>query len=162
MKVGHRQPWSERTEAARRPNLASMGIYVFNRPNTSSTWLARNPTATDFGKGDHSPGLETWRQPQSYLLRRTTWEGHGTIGAFYEGHWRSPINQAGLFLSRRKNFRSTTRRVFASQASCWTPGHTKSIIGRGLLAPGPAAFIHCVARCALPGRGRWCVERTPW
>lgn len=72
------------TEAARRPFLASMGIYVFERRDLFDL-LADHPTATDFGQEIIPAALASGRKLQSYLFD-DYWEDIGTIKAFYDAN----------------------------------------------------------------------------
>ena len=71
-------------EALRRPFLASMGIYVFER-ETLFQLLNSNPDATDFGKDIIPAALSTGLRLQSYLFDGY-WEDIGTIKAFYDAN----------------------------------------------------------------------------
>jgi len=71
-------------EARRRPFLASMGIYVFNR-NTLFDLLSSEVEATDFGKDIIPTALSSGLVLKSYLFDGY-WEDIGTIKAFYEAN----------------------------------------------------------------------------
>ncbi len=71
-------------EALRRPFLASMGIYVFER-ETLLTLLSSHPEATDFGKDIIPAALSNGLRLQSHLFDGY-WEDIGTIKAFYEAN----------------------------------------------------------------------------
>ncbi len=71
-------------EAAKRPFLASMGIYVFER-RVLFDLLADHPTATDFGQEIIPAALASGRKLQSYLFD-DYWEDIGTIKAFYDAN----------------------------------------------------------------------------
>ena len=71
-------------EALRRPFLASMGIYVFER-ETLFQLLNSHPDATDFGKDIIPAALSTGLRLQSYLFDGY-WEDIGTIKAFYDAN----------------------------------------------------------------------------
>lgn len=71
-------------EAQRRPFLASMGIYVFDR-NTLYDLLSSHPQATDFGKHIIPTALNSGLHLQSHLFDGY-WEDIGTIKAFYEAN----------------------------------------------------------------------------
>jgi glucose-1-phosphate adenylyltransferase len=71
-------------EAARRPFLASMGIYVFDREVLFGL-LAKHPQATDFGKEIIPAALASGQKLQSYLFD-DYWEDIGTIKAFYDAN----------------------------------------------------------------------------
>ncbi|HVF56950.1 MAG TPA: sugar phosphate nucleotidyltransferase, partial [Pyrinomonadaceae bacterium] len=67
-------------EAARRPFLASMGIYVFNYERLREL-LAANPTWLDFGREIIPAAIKDYNV-QSYLFD-DYWEDIGTISAFH-------------------------------------------------------------------------------
>jgi len=71
-------------EAGRRPFLASMGIYIFDRQALFDL-LANNPQATDFGQEIIPEALASGRKLQSYLFD-DYWEDIGTIKAFYDAN----------------------------------------------------------------------------
>ena len=70
-------------EAARRPYLASMGIYIFD-PTTLSTLLMSDPARTDFGKEIIPQAIPTHKM-QAYCFDGY-WADIGTIRAFYEAN----------------------------------------------------------------------------
>ncbi|MBV9928005.1 MAG: glucose-1-phosphate adenylyltransferase [Acidobacteria bacterium] len=70
-------------EAARRPFLASMGIYVF-KFDWLVELLARDPTWMDFGKQVIPAAIETGNV-QGYLFD-DYWEDIGTISAFHQAN----------------------------------------------------------------------------
>lgn len=71
-------------DASRRPFLASMGIYVFDR-DTLFNLLNSHPQATDFGKDIIPTALSSGLRLQSHLFDGY-WEDIGTIKAFYEAN----------------------------------------------------------------------------
>jgi glucose-1-phosphate adenylyltransferase len=71
-------------EALRRPFLASMGIYVFEREMLFQL-LSSHPEATDFGKDIIPAALSTGLRLQSHLFDGY-WEDIGTIKAFYDAN----------------------------------------------------------------------------
>jgi glucose-1-phosphate adenylyltransferase len=70
------------SEAERRPFLASMGIFLFER-EVLFTLLDRHPQATDFGQEITPAALTSGQLLQSYLFD-SYWADNGTIKAFYE------------------------------------------------------------------------------
>ncbi|MDQ1611012.1 MAG: glucose-phosphate adenylyltransferase [Pyrinomonadaceae bacterium] len=70
-------------EAARRPFLASMGIYVFNYERLREL-LAANPTWLDFGREIIPAAIKDYNV-QSYLFD-DYWEDIGTISAFHSAN----------------------------------------------------------------------------
>ncbi|MFZ9951289.1 MAG: glucose-1-phosphate adenylyltransferase [Vulcanococcus sp.] len=71
-------------EAQRRPFLASMGIYVFERASLFNL-LSSQPDATDFGKEIIPSALSSGLPLHSHLFDGY-WEDIGTIKAFYEAN----------------------------------------------------------------------------
>jgi len=71
-------------QAAQRPFLASMGIYVFER-QVLFDLLASHPDATDFGQEIIPAALASGQRLQSYLFDGY-WEDIGTIKAFYDAN----------------------------------------------------------------------------
>ncbi|PYS47311.1 MAG: glucose-1-phosphate adenylyltransferase [Acidobacteria bacterium] len=70
-------------EAAARPFLASMGIYVF-KYHLLEELLAKDPTALDFGRNIIPDAIECCNV-QAFLFNGY-WEDIGTISAFYEAN----------------------------------------------------------------------------
>ena len=71
-------------EAASRPFLASMGIYVFRKEVLSSLLLSEMPEAADFGKEIIPEAISRYRV-QAHLFDGY-WEDIGTIGSFYRAN----------------------------------------------------------------------------
>jgi len=71
-------------QAEKRPFLASMGIYVFQKDVLRRLLLEENPEAVDFGK-EIIPEALTRYNVQAYLFD-DYWEDIGTIGAFYRAN----------------------------------------------------------------------------
>ena len=90
-------------EAERRPYLASMGIYVFERKILFDL-LDSHPNATDFGQEIIPAALDSGQPLQSYLFD-TYWEDIGTIKAFYDANlaWRMNV-LASAFMMRKLRF----------------------------------------------------------
>jgi glucose-1-phosphate adenylyltransferase len=70
-------------EAARRPFLASMGIYVFKYDRLEA-WLKEDVSWVDFGR-EIIPAASKTDNVQAYLFDGY-WEDIGTIGAFYRAN----------------------------------------------------------------------------
>jgi glucose-1-phosphate adenylyltransferase len=83
-------------EAARRPFLASMGIYVFDFKKLESL-LAENPKWVDFGK-EIIPGAIESGRVQAYVFD-DYWEDIGTISAFHAANldMTAPIPKFNFF-----------------------------------------------------------------
>ena len=71
-------------EAARRPFLASMGIYVFKYDHLEQL-LAEDPKWMDFGKHIIPGAINSSRHVQAHMFDGY-WEDIGTIGAFYRAN----------------------------------------------------------------------------
>ncbi len=71
-------------EAARRPFLASMGIYVFKYDHLEQL-LAEDPAGIDFGKHIIPAAIHSARNVQAHMFDGY-WEDIGTIGAFYRAN----------------------------------------------------------------------------
>lgn len=71
-------------EAQRRPFLASMGIYVFER-NILFRLLANHPQATDFGQDIIPAALTSGEHLQGFLFDGY-WQDIGTIQSFYDAN----------------------------------------------------------------------------
>jgi glucose-1-phosphate adenylyltransferase len=71
-------------EAARRPYLASMGIYVFKYDHLEQL-LAEDPAWMDFGKHIIPAAIQSSRHVQAHMFDGY-WEDIGTIGAFYRAN----------------------------------------------------------------------------
>ena len=106
-------------EAQRRPFLASMGIYVFER-ETLFDLLQRHPEATDFGKDIIPTALGSGLRLQSHLFDGY-WEDIGTIKAFYEATWPSPMISRRS-ASMQRLLRSTPARAICRPARFTMPG----------------------------------------
>ncbi|MDR0363032.1 MAG: glucose-1-phosphate adenylyltransferase [Planctomycetota bacterium] len=83
-------------EAARRPYLASMGIYIFD-PQILRSMLVDNLDQTDFGK-EIIPGAIATHKVQAYCFDGY-WADIGTIRAFYDANLDlvAPIPKFNLF-----------------------------------------------------------------
>ena len=114
-------------EAERRPYLASMGIYVFERKILFDL-LDSHPNATDFGQEIIPAALDSGQPLQSYLFD-TYWEDIGTIKAFYDANLaladerpsfsfydeKAPIYTRSRFLPPSKIHDSSLRRSLVSE-----------------------------------------------
>jgi len=83
MQVDTTQLGLDPAEAARRPFLASMGIYVFKYDRLESL-LAEDPSWVDFGR-EIIPAAIKSGQVQAHMFDGY-WEDIGTIGAFYRAN----------------------------------------------------------------------------
>ncbi len=128
-------------EAARRPFLASMGIYVFSR-ETLFDLLARNPGSTDFGKEIIPTALSRGDNLQSFLFD-DYWEDIGTIGAFYEANLALTDQPRPAFSFYDEKFPIYTRPRYLPPSKLLDTQVTQSIIGEGSLLQA-CSIHHCV------------------
>jgi len=128
-------------EAAKRPYLASMGIYVFSR-ETLFDLLTSNPSATDFGKEIIPASLARGDRLQSYLFD-DYWEDIGTIGAFYEANLALTDQPNPAFSFYDEKFPIYTRPRYLPPSKMQDAQVTASIIGEGSLLK-VCSIHHCV------------------
>jgi len=128
-------------EALKRPYLASMGIYVFSR-DTLFDLLAKNPSATDFGKEIIPESLKRGDHLQSYLFD-DYWEDIGTIGAFYEANLALTDQPNPAFSFYDEKFPIYTRPRYLPPSKLLDAQVTQSIIGEGSMLKA-CSIHHCV------------------
>ena len=128
-------------EALKRPYLASMGIYVFSR-DTLFDLLAKNPTATDFGKELIPEALQRGDHLQSFLFD-DYWEDIGTIGAFYEANLALTDQPNPAFSFYDEQFPIYTRPRYLPPSKMLDAQVTQSIIGEGSMLKA-CSIHHCV------------------
>jgi len=128
-------------EAARRPYLASMGIYVFSR-ETLFDLLTKNPNFTDFGKEIIPAALERGDRLQTYLFD-DYWEDIGTIGAFYEANMALTDQPNPAFSFYDEKFPIYTRPRYLPPSKLLDAQVTQSIIGEGSMLRA-CSIHHCV------------------
>ena len=128
-------------EALKRPYLASMGIYVFSR-ETLFDLLAKNPTATDFGKELIPESLRRGDHLQSFLFD-DYWEDIGTIGAFYEANLALTDQPNPAFSFYDEQFPIYTRPRYLPPSKLLDAQVTQSIIGEGSMLKA-CSIHHCV------------------
>ncbi|MEN9541661.1 MAG: hypothetical protein RLZZ459_1752 [Cyanobacteriota bacterium] len=128
-------------EALKRPYLASMGIYVFSR-DTLFDLLAKNPSATDFGKEIIPESLRRGDNLQSYLFD-DYWEDIGTIGAFYEANMALTDQPNPAFSFYDEKFPIYTRPRYLPPSKLLDAQVTQSIIGEGSMLKA-CSIHHCV------------------
>jgi glucose-1-phosphate adenylyltransferase len=141
MKVDTAKLGLAKAEAARRPFLASMGIYVFSR-HTLFDLLSGNPGATDFGKEIIPLALGRGDNLQSYLFD-DYWEDIGTIGAFYEANLALTDQPKPAFSFYDEKFPIYTRPRYLPPSKLLDTQVTQSIIGEGSLLQA-CSIHHCV------------------
>lgn len=130
-----------REEAAQKPYLASMGIYVFSR-HTLFDLLASHNSATDFGKEIIPSALERGERLQSFLFD-DYWEDIGTIGAFYEANLALTEQPNPPFSFYDEKFPIYTRPRYLPPSKLQDAQVTDSIIGEGSLIKA-CSIHHCV------------------
>lgn len=128
-------------EAAKRPYLASMGIYVFSR-DTLFDLLSSNPSSTDFGKEIIPASLARGDRLQSFLFDNY-WEDIGTIGAFYEANLALTDQPNPAFSFYDEKFPIYTRPRYLPPSKLQDAQVTASIIGEGSLLKA-CSIHHCV------------------
>ena len=128
-------------EAAKRPFLASMGIYVFSR-ETLFDLLNTNPSATDFGKEIIPASLARGDKLQSFLFD-DYWEDIGTIGAFFEANLALTEQPNPAFSFYDEKFPIYTRPRYLPPSKMQDAQVTQSIIGEGSLLKA-CSIHHCV------------------
>jgi glucose-1-phosphate adenylyltransferase len=128
-------------EAVKRPFLASMGIYVFNR-DTLFNLLASNPQSTDFGKEIIPTSLRDGDHLQTFLFD-DYWEDIGTIGAFYEANLALTDQPNPAFSFYDEKFPIYTRPRYLPPSKLHDAQVTQSIIGEGSLLKA-CSIHHCV------------------
>ena len=128
-------------EAVKRPFLASMGIYVFNR-STLFNLLASHPDSTDFGKEIIPTSLGDGDHLQTFLFD-DYWEDIGTIRAFYEAHLALTDQPNPAFSFYDEKFPIYTRPRYLPPSKLQDAQVTQSIIGEGSLLKA-CSIHHCV------------------
>jgi len=128
-------------EAAKRPYLASMGIYVFSRDPLFAL-LSSNPSSTDFGKEIIPASLARGDRLQSFLFD-DYWEDIGTIGAFYEANLALTDQPNPAFSFYDEKFPIYTRPRYLPPSKLQDAQVTASIIGEGSLLKA-CSIHHCV------------------
>ncbi|CAK6695195.1 glucose-1-phosphate adenylyltransferase [Synechococcus sp. CBW1107] len=141
MRVDTRSLGLSEEEAAKRPHLASMGIYVFSR-DTLFDLLASHPKSTDFGKEIIPASLERGDNLQSFLFD-DYWEDIGTIGAFYEANLALTDQPNPAFSFYDEKFPIYTRPRYLPPSKLWDAQVTQSIIGEGSMLKA-CSIHHCV------------------
>jgi glucose-1-phosphate adenylyltransferase len=141
MKVNTESLGLSAEEALKRPFLASMGIYVFNR-QTLFNLLADHPEATDFGKEIIPTSLAQGDHLQTFLFD-DYWEDIGTIGAFYEANLALTDQPNPAFSFYDEKFPIYTRPRYLPPSKLQDAQVTQSIIGEGSLLKA-CSIHHCV------------------
>jgi glucose-1-phosphate adenylyltransferase len=129
------------SEAERRPFLASMGIYVFDR-DVLFKLLASNPQATDFGQEIIPAALADGQHLQSYLFD-DYWEDIGTIKAFYDANLAlADESPAFSFYDEKAPIYTRSRYLPPSQLS-------KAEVSRSVISEGCQLDWCLIEHCVL-------------
>ena len=127
-------------EAAERPFLASMGIYVFSRKALFDL-LAQNPASTDFG-GEIIPTSLASHQLRTYVFN-DYWEDIGTIRAFYEANLALTAQPKPAFSFYDEEFPIYTRPRYLPPTKLLDAQVNQSILGDGSILKA-CTVNHCV------------------
>jgi len=127
--------------AAKRPYLASMGIYVFSR-ETLFDLLNKNPKHKDFGKEVIPESLSRGDVLKSYVFD-DYWEDIGTIGAFYDANLALTEQPTPPFSFYDEKFPIYTRPRYLPPTKLVDAQITDSIIGEGSILKS-CSIHHCV------------------
>jgi glucose-1-phosphate adenylyltransferase len=127
-------------EAARRPFLASMGIYVFDRKLLFDL-LASHPQATDFGKEIIPAALAAGHNLQSHIFQGY-WEDIGTVKSFYEANLALADEEPPFsFFDEASPIYTRPRYLPPSQV--WDSHLTRSVLSEGCVL-NRCQIEHCV------------------
>ena len=139
MQVDTTQLGLDAAEAARRPFLASMGIYVFKYDRLESL-LAEDPSWVDFGR-EIIPAAIMSGHVQAHMFDGY-WEDIGTIGAFYRANLdlTNKIPKFNLFDAEAPVY---TRARYLPPSKVEETQINDSIIGDGCIING-ARLTNCV------------------
>ncbi|AFY60757.1 glucose-1-phosphate adenylyltransferase [Synechococcus sp. PCC 6312] len=116
--------------AQRKPYMASMGIYVFNRQVLVDV-LKEMPDATDFGK-EIIPAAARHRNVQTYLFDGY-WEDIGTIESFYDANLALTRQPQPPFSFYDENAPIYTRPRYLPPSKLLSCNITESIISEGCI-----------------------------
>lgn len=117
-------------EAQKKPYIASMGIYIFNK-ELMAKLLHDNPQQTDFGK-EIIPNAAKDYNVQAYLFQGY-WEDIGTIEAFYRANLALTVQPKPAFSFYDKNAPIYTRARFLPPSKLLNCQVTESIISEGCI-----------------------------
>lgn len=117
-------------EAKKKPYIASMGIYVFNK-EVLKKLLESNPEQTDFGK-EIIPSAAKDYNLQAYLFN-SYWEDIGTIEAFYEANLALTQQPKPAFSFYDEKSPIYTRSRHLPPTKLLDTKVTESIIGEGCI-----------------------------
>ncbi len=131
----------EANEAAEKPYLASMGIYVFSR-STLFDLLNKFPSYTDFGKEIIPEALGRGDKLKSYVFN-DYWEDIGTIGAFFESNLALTQQPTPPFSFYDEKFPIYTRPRYLPPSKIVDTQITDSIVSEGSILKS-CSIHHCV------------------
>lgn len=117
-------------DAQRKPYIASMGIYVFNK-EVLIKLLNESPEQTDFGK-EIIPASAKDYNVQAYLFN-DYWEDIGTIGSFYKANLELTRQPEPAFSFYNEKAPIYTRARYLPPSKLLDCNITESIIGNGCI-----------------------------
>ncbi len=127
-------------EAAHRPYLASMGIYVFERKLLFDL-LNGNPEATDFGKEIIPAALAAGHNLQSHIFQGY-WEDIGTVKSFYDANL-ALAEEEPPFSFFDEQAPIYTRPRYLPPSKVWDSHLTRTVLSEGCLLRR-CTVDHCV------------------
>jgi len=127
-------------EAAAKPFLASMGIYVFEQKLLFDL-LAGHPQATDFGKEIIPAALAAGHNLQSHIFDGY-WEDIGTVKSFYEANL-ALADEKPPFSFFDEASPIYTRPRYLPPSQVWDSHLTRSVLSEGCLLDR-CQIDHCV------------------
>ncbi|MEB3300811.1 MAG: glucose-1-phosphate adenylyltransferase [Cyanobacteriota bacterium] len=127
-------------DAARRPYLASMGIYVFERKLLFDL-LSGHPQATDFGKEIIPAALAAGHNLQSHIFQGY-WEDIGTVKSFYEANL-ALADETPPFSFFDEGAPIYTRPRYLPPSQVWDSHLTRTVLSEGCLLQR-CKVDHCV------------------
>ncbi|MFN7630458.1 MAG: glucose-1-phosphate adenylyltransferase [Cyanobacteriota bacterium] len=127
-------------DAARRPFLASMGIYVFERKLLFDL-LSSHPQATDFGKEIIPAALAAGHNLQSHIFQGY-WEDIGTVKSFYEANL-ALADEEPPFSFFDEQAPIYTRPRYLPPSLVWDSHLTRTVLSEGCLLQR-CKVDHCV------------------
>lgn len=117
-------------EAAQKPYIASMGIYVFKK-QVLVDLLKKSPEQTDFGK-EVIPGAANTHNIQAYLFS-DYWEDIGTIESFYDANLALTQQPTPPFSFYDEQAPIYTRSRYLPPSKLLDARITESMIGEGCI-----------------------------
>ena len=127
-------------DAAAKPFLASMGIYVFDRKLLFDLLTSR-PKATDFGKEIIPAALAAGHNLQSHIFHGY-WEDIGTVKSFYEANL-ALADETPPFSFCDEASPIYTRPRYLPPSQVWDSHLTRSVLSEGCLLDR-CQVDHCV------------------